>query len=314
VQKDRADVVLLTGANGQLGTQLAQHLLDRGFRLRALVRDARALPAHFEAALEWNAAQTNPASVAQLLEGVTSIVHLASSAAADEQARRDAHLGMPELLLDAASRASVSCFIALSSIKAIAGEANERALEPGCTPAPTGDYGRFKMQAETLVREHDANLRMATYTLRLPMVYGPGPGGNFAALRKAARLRLPLPVAADNQRSLLFCENLFAAVVHLLNQPHTPGHRLAHIADGAAISTHKFFRLIARAEGRKGWCLTFPSRWGQTLVGIPLLGGISARLLGSLYFEAESLNGLPDWQVPHTTAEGVNASIKPGQY
>lgn len=311
MHKDNADVVLLTGANGQLGAQLARHLLDRGFRLRALVRDAQALPAHFEAALEWKAAQTSPASVDELLEGVSSIVHLASSTDSDEQARRDAHLGMPELLLDATSRAQVSRFIALSSIKALAGEVNEQALGPECTPAPTSDYGRFKMQAEALVRDHAANSRLATFTLRLPMVYGPGPGGNFAALRKAARLRLPLPVAADNQRSLLFCENLFAVIVHLLSQPQTPGHRLAHIADAVAISTRQFFQLIAQAEGCQGWCLTIPSHWGQKLAGIPLLRGISERLLGSLWFEPDSLNGLPDWQIPYTTAEGISASIKP---
>jgi len=246
----------------------------------------------------------------ELLDGVSSIVHLASSAAAEEQARRDAHLGMPELLLDAACRASVSRFIVLSSIKAIAGEAHEHALKPDCTPAPTSDYGRFKMKAEALVRDHEANSRLATFTLRLPMVYGPGPAGNFAALRRAARLRLPLPVAADNRRSLLFCDNLFAGIVHLLSRPQTPGHRLAHIADADALSTRQFFALIAEAEGRQGWCLTIPSSWGQKLVGVPLLGGISERLLGSLCFEQDSLNDLPDWQIPYTTAEGIRESIK----
>jgi len=306
-----AEVVLLTGANGRLGTQLAEYLLERGYRLRALVRDAGALPDHFEAALEWHSAQANSVLVDELLEDVSSIVHLASSGASDEQAQNDAHLGMPELLLDAAAKTSVKCFIGLSSIKAIAGEAHEHALGPDCTPAPTSSYGVYKLKAEALLREHSANSQLATFTLRLPMVYGPGRAGNFSALRKAARLRLPLPVAADNRRSLLFCENLFASIAHVLSQPQTPGHRLVHIADGAAISTHKFFELIAKAEGRSGWCLTLPSKWGQRLAGIPLLGGFSERLLGSLRFEEGSLNGLPDWQIPYTTAEGVSALIKP---
>ena len=142
------------------------------------------------------------------------------------------------------------------------------------------------------------------------MVYGPGSAGNFATLRKAARWRLPLPVAADNQRSVLFCENLFAAIVHLLSQPQSPGHRLAHIADGAAVSTKTFFQLIAQAEGCRGWCLTFPGSWGQALAAIPLVGGFSERLLGSLWFEPDSLNGLPDWQMPYTTAEGISESVK----
>ena len=310
-----SDIVLLTGASGRLGQQLGGYLKTRGFKLRALVKNDQAVSDHFEAKLEWRVAQTDSAAVDALLEGVASVVHLASSGVGDEQAQRDAHLGMPELLLEAAARSSVSRFIALSSIKAIAGEASEQALGLAAKPAPTSDYGRFKLRAETLLREHAANAGLATFTLRLPMVYGPGASGNFSMLRKAARLRLPLPVATDNQRSVLFSENLFAGITHLLSEPQAPGHKLVHLADGAAISTKLFFQLIAAAEGSRGWSVTLPGRWGQSVASIPLLGdfvgGVAERLLGSLRFEQDSLNHIDGWEIPYTTAEGIRAAINP---
>jgi len=312
VQADNPGAVLITGASGRLGKQLGAHLNSRGYRLRALVRDAQScvLPDYFEAVLDWKSARADSTAVDALLSGVASIVHLASSGASDEQALDAAHLGVPQLLLDAANKASVAKFIALSSIKAIAGEAHALALGPGVTPAPTSDYGVRKLQAEALLRDHCANSQLATYTLRLPMVYGADCIGNFGALCKAARWRLPIPVAADNQRSTLYIENLFSGIGHLLASQARPGHQLFHLADREAVSSKAFFQLIAQAQGSSGWCLTLPSRLAQVFAKVPVVGGISDRLLGSLRFEAETLNNLPDWHAPYSTAEGVNAAIQ----
>ena len=153
MHEDDRKLVLLTGASGRLGARLAEILQARGFRLRALVRDAQALPGCFESALEWRRARTDSAAVDALLEGVSGIVHLASSKAKDQRVCHDAHLAMPELLLNAAKHSSVSRFIALSSIKAIAGESHESALGTDSMPAPKSGYGRFKLEAERLLRE-----------------------------------------------------------------------------------------------------------------------------------------------------------------
>ena len=77
------------------------------------------------------------------------------------------------------------------------GETHGEPLTVSSPAQPNSDYGRYKLAAEDLVRDHPANASMATYVLRLPMVYGPNAEGNFALLRKVTRLGLPLPVAAD---------------------------------------------------------------------------------------------------------------------
>ena len=301
--------VLLTGAGGRLGSQLAAYLRARGVPLRALVRDASTLADHYESVLEWQSARIDTQALVDLLQGVTSVVHMASTGSSKPSDREETHLAMPGALLTAARDASVQSFVSVSSVKAIAGEAHDCPLTLDAVPAPNSDYGRFKLAAEELVRTHGANAELATYTLRLPMVYGSDPAGNFMALRTAARWGLPVPVAADNRRSLLFSENLFACVEHLIRSPVTPGHKLLHLADGDAISTLDFFKLIAAAQGNRGLCLTLSRNWATRLEAIPVLGGIGSRLLGSLQFDSASLNDVPEWQMPFTTAEAVAQAV-----
>ncbi len=304
-----SQAVLITGAGGKLGGALAGYLCDRGYRLRALVRDTLELPPIYDLAVSWQQAGSDSQTLERLLTGVTSIVHLASSGSADKQQTQDAHLNMPRALLDQSPTSGVERFIALSSIKAIAGEFHDTALGLSAVPLPNSSYGRFKLEAECLINSHTANALLATWILRLPMVYGHAGASSFEALCKAAQLGLPLPVAADNRRSFLFSENLFAFIEHLLEQPASPGNRLMHLADGEGISTRAFYSLIAAAQGSSGRCFSLPGRWAPRLSALPLVGAASARLLGSLEFEAESLPVFADWHMPYTTAAGVTAAI-----
>ena len=306
-QEEHSKTLLLTGAGGRLGGQLGQYLYQRGYRVRALVRNANSLPNYFERTLEWSVAKDNPVALRELLERVEGIIHLASSSSKDPTASYDAQLVMPKLLLDTAPP-SVSHFIFTSSIKAVSGEMCTTPISSTTAPLPESDYGQLKLKAEALVQDHIVSSRIASFSLRLPMVYGAGPAGNFNLLRKAARWNLPLPVAADNKRSVLYSENLFACIENLLSQPMRPGYQLLHLADGDGISTRAFFQLIAETQNRRGLCITLPEQWAQTLRRVPLVGGIAARLLGSLQFDRSELNALPGWQMPFSTADGVKAS------
>ena len=298
-------VVLLTGAGGKLGAPFARYLKQRKYSLRALVRNASNLPAGFDAALEWNKVKTDPQSLQSLLEGVGSVVHFASSGSRDTAESIDAHVSMPQAILDHSVAAGVDRFIALSSIKAIAGEFHSLPLGLETQPSPDSDYGRFKLRGEQLVGEHPANADLATWILRLPMVYGAETAGGFHMLQKAAQKGWPIPVAAGNRRSFLYAENLFASIEQLLRTPRSTGTHLCHLADGDAISTKTLFQLIARAQGNSGRCVTLSDRWVAPLSGIPVIGPVCKRLLGSLEFDPASLLRLSGEPMPFSTEEAI---------
>lgn len=73
-------------------------------------------------------------------------------------------------------------------------------------PTPSNFYGDSKLQADVAVREMaDANFKVVV--LRPPMIYGKNSKGNYQTLAKLAK-KLPLFPDVDNERSMLYIENL----------------------------------------------------------------------------------------------------------
>ena len=308
-------VVVLTGATGALGSQLANFLEPLGYELRALVRSPTSQPdGNFSQVLDWETARANDAALEALLTGAFAVVHLASSQSKHPERQQDAHLHMPDRLLTLGARMGLARFISLSSIKAIAGEMAPGPLSVDQVPAPDSDYGRYKLAAEQLVRDHPANETVATWILRLPMVYGPNAIGNFRLLRWVARWGLPLPVASTNRRSILYINNLFCLLERLLIEPvsegHSPSATVLHVADPEALSTQQLLTLIVEAEGGRMHGITLPSHWAEKFRKVPVAGGLFTRLLGSLELDVGAVPGWDDWRPPYSTEQGIAESIR----
>ena len=117
-----------------------------------------------------------------------------------------------DLTLDiakAAKAAGVKQFIFLSSI-IIYGPASKagetRYIGADTPPAPENAYGESKLLAENGLREL-ADENFTVTILRLPMVYGEGCRGNYALLKKYAKL-LPVFPALCGYRSAISVETL----------------------------------------------------------------------------------------------------------
>ena len=85
---------------------------------------------------------------------------------------------------------------------------------------PTDNYGISKKRAEEdLALLRDENFRLAV--LRPPMIYGKGCKGNYQTMAKLAK-KLPVFPWVDNQRSMLYMENL-AEFIRLLIEDGADG-------------------------------------------------------------------------------------------
>jgi len=190
--------VLLTGATGFLGKNVARHLHARGHELRVLARatsDVQRLPAGVEIAA---GDVTDAASLRAAAQGCAAVVHMAGLVKnwAPDRSRFDAvNVGGFENALSAAKEAGAR-LVYTSSFIAVGPTGPEPADETRLHPGPPyrNDYERTKALADGIARK--AAAAGEDVVLLYPgVVYGPGEltDGNLVAQMVADHLKGRLP-------------------------------------------------------------------------------------------------------------------------
>lgn len=148
--------------------------------------------------------------------------------------------------------------------------------------SPANSYGDSKVQAENgILPLSDDSFKVVI--LRPPMIYGPGSKGNYPVLSKLAQ-KLPVFPKVDNQRSMLYIENLME-FVRLMVENEEQGIFWPQNAE--YVNTTELVKLIAQAHGKK--IAVIPGfTWALNLLS--LATGLVNKAFGSLSYE-QSLSG-----------------------
>jgi nucleoside-diphosphate-sugar epimerase len=301
------NTVLVTGANGFVGSALCEALAATAHRVRRAVRVAR--PGLSDAvAIGDIGPDTNwgPA-----LKGVGSVVHLAArthvlhETASDAQAEyRRINVEGTRRLAQMAAQAGVRRLVFMSSIK-VNGEATGRPFTERDVPRPEDAYGHSKWETEQALAQVTAETGLEVAVLRPPLVYGPGVKGNFLRLMDTVARGTPLPLGSiANRRSLIYVGNLVDAIIKALDAPGAAG-RTYLVSDGEDISTPDLVRALAQALGVRPRLLPCPPALLQ--FGAALAGKRAelARLTGSLQVDNTTLRRELDWRPRCTLAQGL---------
>lgn len=301
--------VLITGGKGRLGRILTSYLKAQGYRVKALGRSDLESPEQSVQVDSGGRLQTLSEKVSE----ADILLHLASTTSRDQATQRAVHVDLTQQLLEAATATPTARFVYFSSAKAVAGEHAGQPLSVDCEPQPKSDYGRFKRAAEEAIMAHVFNPATQATILRLPMVYGPGCSGNFDRLARLVRRGVPVPLARNNVRSVLFTENLCAYIGALLATPENPvvgaGPKpvnTIHLADPEPLSSARLTQLMADQGNRPNRCVPLPQKLGLMAGYLPLVGGYAMRLFGSLELDTCSLG---NWAAPYTTPQGVTLTL-----
>ena len=319
--------VVVTGANGFIGSAWCAHARASGRPLREWVRAAGAAPAaHALAAHALAAEPGGPPGVAEaidlesashdalvaMLAGVRAVVHLAGRAHRAGEPASDAAMRGPNVeatarLARAAAQAGVARFVFASSIK-VHGEttAPGRPFRSDDPPAPEDAYARSKAQAEAALLAAAGGTSMEPVILRLPLVYGRGAKGNFRVLVDAVASGRLLPLASiDNRRSLLSLANLLDALDAALDAPPAPARAAGAggdaapqrhlLADAGPVSTPQLVRAIAAALGVDARLAPFPVALLRLAGAATNRAGAVARLTGSLEADTSSFTAWTGW-------------------
>ena len=307
--------VLVTGANGFVGRQLCQTLAQAGHDVVRCVRHQR----HIDE-LARRVAGTQGVVVSDILDrdaltgglrGIEAVVHLAARVHVMHETDRDPLAAYREvnvdgtrLLAECAAQCGVSRFIFMSSIK-VNGEVTHGL--PFCAtdiPAPIDPYGISKHQAELRLAEVATSTGMTVTSIRSPLIYGPGVGGNFATLVNFVERGIPLPFAGvSNRRSLISVFNLTHLIERCLLADKPELTLVA--ADGGPLSTPELIRRIATALGTKARLFQLPAGMLRLLLG----QSRSTRLLDDLEVDPSHTFEKLNWQPPYSVERALHISF-----
>ena len=255
--------VLLTGANGFVGSHLLDQLLRHAIPTVVLLRQtanrgriAQQLP-QVEVQI---GSVTEPATLAPALEGVTQVIHCAGRTKALRVSEfYDTNEHGTRHLVEAVNRArpAIRRLILVSSLAAAGPATPEAPAREDDPPKPVSDYGRSKLAGEQVVR-HEC--RVSFVILRAPAVYGPR-DTDFLQLFKAVRAHVRPEFGGGRQPlSLVHAEDLATVAIAALEHPAASGQTF-NVAASEVVTTGELARVIADAMAT--WTLPLPLPvWG----------------------------------------------------
>ncbi len=213
----RKPKLLVTGASGFIGHEVARQLARGGYRPRLMIRQAGddCEICHFDADFV-KADLRHPASLKKAVQGVDGVLHLAARATFENYAAlKPSILDGSVALMQAAIEAGVRRFVYSSSLLVYSGT---HAPVTATTPvAPVLDYGRIKVETEKLLSGMAASAGIAFAALRLPHVYGL----RDLYFRQMQAGRMILPGLGQNLYTHLHVTDAARAIIACAEQDYT---------------------------------------------------------------------------------------------
>jgi nucleoside-diphosphate-sugar epimerase len=167
--------VLITGANGFVGSRLCRRLLDDGYRVIAGIRKGCDDSLIYDLNLERRLGDINkPETLPDMVDDVDFIIHNAGlvKAKSKEQFAKVNQEGTRNLLVAAEKNKKLKKFVYISSLAAVGPSKKGEPLNEDSPLNPITEYGRSKAagEKETLAFKDKINVVI----IRPPAVYGPG--------------------------------------------------------------------------------------------------------------------------------------------
>jgi NADH dehydrogenase len=271
-------VILLTGASGNVGSQVLRRLTARGERVRVLVRDPRRLGSERVRVQIALGDLADPTSFRNALRGVETVVHLAAAIRDQPRASIEELNGVATLrLVRAAERARTERFVFFSAI--------------GASLHARARFFRAKALAERAVEESD----LATTVFAPSIVYSPD--DPWVTLLRRLSLLPAMPIAGSGRAPYqpIWAGDVADCVIAELDRP-ADGHRHFDLAGPETLTYDDIARVALRSWGRRRRLLHVPLP--VVHAGLRSVEAVSGHKAFATWEEAELM------EVPMTTPRG----------
>ena len=267
--------VLVTGGAGFVGANLARHLLAHGYNLRILDNFSTGRREHLAGlAVEIIEGDIlDPNAVAQAVQGVEAVVHLAAHTGvipSIEHPEVDMRVNVVGTLnvLQACRDAGVRRFVFASSNAPMGQQAPP--YHEGLVPRPLSPYGASKRAGEGYCSAFHGSYGLDTVVLRFTNVYGPYSSHKTSVVAQFIR-RLkngqPRIIYGDGQqtRDFFYTDDLSQAV-RLALEADGIGGGLFQLGSGIETSVEALSTMLLELSGRTDLGVEYaPPRPGEVL-------------------------------------------------
>jgi nucleoside-diphosphate-sugar epimerase len=268
--------VAITGATGFVGFHVAQAVLARGHKVRALARTPAPELAAAGAEVVTGALE-DPSALQRLVEGAEVVHHVAGAIAAQSEADfMRVNADGTARLAEAARAAGVRRFVYVSSIAASGPSARGKPMDEAGTARPITPYGRSKQAGEEAVVASGVGYTI----LRPPVVYGPRDKSVLRIFRLARGGLAPLLGDGAQELSLIFAADLARALLAAAASPATKS-RTYHAAHPEVVTQRELVRAIGLACGRIVRTVAVPAPVVRALITVT---AVAARMIGRTAF------------------------------
>ena len=236
--------VLVTGSNGQLGTELRRLALDSPHHF--IFTDINSLPGVETVYLDIS----DRASIDIIAES-EKVDIIVNCAAYTDVERAESEIDMAMLLnhqavenLAGAAASRDAALIHISTDYVFSGEGNIPIREDA-VPAPKGVYGSTKLAGEKALQKSACR----SVIVRTSWLYSPY-GRNFVkTMRSLMRSGRELKVVYDQLGCPTYAADLADALMHIIHGPRIEGNTIYHYSDEGAVSWYDFAQAIRELSG-----------------------------------------------------------------
>ncbi len=277
--------ILVTGANGFIGSALTRCLVEAGCEVRGLIlrgTDPGPLEALRVPVFQGDICQ--PDTLAAPLAGVRTVFHLA--ALASDWAPFDLFLRIiadgTQNVLDAARQAGVGRFVHMSSLAVHRFSGHVEADELTPTGNDVNGYCTAKVIAESMVRRAEAQGWFATTIIRPgAVIFGPGDTTAFVHLAPAL-LKGQVPLVGGGRALTCYShiDNLTAGMCLAAAAPEAAGEVFI-LTDDRRISWREYLTAVCQALGA-------PARFRSVPAWLAEAGGWSLEAIWKLARRAKA--------------------------
>ena len=266
---DPRETVLITGANGFVGSRLCALLIEKGYQVIAQVRKTSDLSLLKDLKVEYRYGDvTQSETLPQLIRGVDYVIH---NAGVIKARRRETYFAVNEQgtrdLLEAvvAHNPGVKRVVYVSSVAAAGPSKPGQPVKETDPPRPITTYGESKLAGERVTLSYAD--RLPVTVVRPPGVYGPGDRGIYSMF-KAVWLHFR-PLIGDSRRKLqiVHVDDLCEGIACALKAPVKSGG-VYFIAEKDAYEYGELIDLLVAASRRWAIPLFLPSPLFRAIAAI----------------------------------------------